>query len=136
MSGSEFVIIAVYVDDLNIIRTPGELPKAVDCLKKEFEMKYLGKTKFYIGLQIRHMKVEIFVHQSTYTEKILKRFYKAHSLSIPMVTRSLNIDKDSFRPHENDGELLGDETPYLNAIGAIYLLVEVQLFYDVQQNKL
>ena len=31
--GFEFVIIAMYVDDSNIIRTLGELPKAVDCLK-------------------------------------------------------------------------------------------------------
>nr|GFA00186.1 hypothetical protein [Tanacetum cinerariifolium] len=38
-SGPEYVIIAVYVDDLNIIGTPNELPKAVEYLKKEFEMK-------------------------------------------------------------------------------------------------
>ena len=54
-SAKEFVIIAVYVDDLNIIGTPGELPKAVSCLKKEFEMKDLGQTKFYLGLQIEHL---------------------------------------------------------------------------------
>ena len=35
-SGSEFVIIAVYVDDLNIIGTRKELLEAVVCLKKEF----------------------------------------------------------------------------------------------------
>ncbi|XP_049372066.1 F-box protein CPR1-like [Solanum verrucosum] len=39
----EFVIIYVYVDDFNIIGTPEELSKAVNCLKKEFEMKDLGK---------------------------------------------------------------------------------------------
>ncbi|XP_049399680.1 uncharacterized protein LOC125863687 [Solanum stenotomum] len=33
-SKSEFVIISVYVDDLNIIGTPTELSKAVECLKK------------------------------------------------------------------------------------------------------
>ncbi|XP_070039491.1 uncharacterized protein [Nicotiana tomentosiformis] len=123
-SGPEFVIIAVYVDDLNIIGTSGELPKAVDYLKKEFEMKDLGKIKFYLGLQIEHMKDEILVHQSTYTEKILKHFYmdKAHPLSTPMVVRSLDINKDLFRPHENDGELLGDETLYLSAIGALIYL--------------
>ncbi|XP_070012936.1 uncharacterized protein [Nicotiana sylvestris] len=35
---------SVYVDDLNIIGTSKELPKDVECLKKEFEMKDLGKT--------------------------------------------------------------------------------------------
>ena len=33
-SENEFVIIAVYVDDLNIIGTSEELPKAANCLKK------------------------------------------------------------------------------------------------------
>ena len=69
--GSEFVIIVVYVDDLNIIGTRKELLEAVECLKREFEMKDLGKTKFYLGLQIENLSNEILAHQLTYTEKIL-----------------------------------------------------------------
>ena len=49
-SKSEFTLIAVYVDDLNIIRTPEELTETIAYLKKEFEMKYLRKTKFCHGL--------------------------------------------------------------------------------------
>ena len=49
-----FVIIAVYVNDLNLIGTPEELIKTIDYLKKEFEMKDLGKTKYCLGLQIEH----------------------------------------------------------------------------------
>ena len=45
-SQSGFAIIVVYVDDLNIIGTPEELSKVIEYLKKEFEMKDLGKTKF------------------------------------------------------------------------------------------
>jgi len=48
-SENEFVIIVVYVDDINIIGTPNELTKAIDCLKKEFEMTNLGRTKFLFG---------------------------------------------------------------------------------------
>ena len=98
--GFEFVIITVNVEDLNIIETFYELSKAVEYLKKEFEMKGLEKTKFLLGLQIEHLADGIFVHQSTYTKNILKRFYvdKAHPLSIPMVVRSLDRKKDLFRP--------------------------------------
>ena len=101
---------------MNIIETPKELSKFVECLKKEFEMKDLGKTKFCLGLQIEHLTNEIFIHQSTYTEKVLKRFYmdKSHPLSTPMVVRSLDINKDSFRPQESDEEVFDDETTYLN----------------------
>ena len=38
-------IIAVYVDDLNLIGTPEELIKIANYLKNEFEMKDLGKKK-------------------------------------------------------------------------------------------
>ena len=68
------VIIAVYVDDLNIIRTENEIHEATMYLKEEFELKDLEKTKYCLGLQIEHMHNGIFVHQSNYIEKILKRF--------------------------------------------------------------
>ena len=53
---SGFIIIAVYVDDLNIIGTPEEIPTIIKTLKEEFEMKGLRKTKFCLGLQIEHTK--------------------------------------------------------------------------------
>jgi ribonuclease HI len=123
-SENEFAIIAVYVDDINIIGTPEELPKAIDCLKKEFEMKDLGKTKFCLGLQIEHLNNGIFVHQETYIAKVLKLFYmdKSHPLPTPMVVRSLDVEKDPFRPREDGEELLGPEVPYLSAIGALMYL--------------
>lgn len=123
-SGSGFVIIAVYVDDLNIIGTPEEISKTVDCLKKEFEMKDLGKTKFCLGLQLEYLNSGILLHQKTYTEKILNKFYmdKAHPLSSPMVVRQLDASNDPFRPREDNEEALGPEVPYLSAIGALMYL--------------
>jgi len=53
---SGFVIIAVYVDDLNIIGTQNEIQKASNYLKGEFEMKDLGQTKYCLGLQIEHSR--------------------------------------------------------------------------------
>ena len=41
-SHSGYVIIAVYVDDLNITGTPNELKEASVFLKNEFKMKDLG----------------------------------------------------------------------------------------------
>ncbi|GKC99060.1 retrovirus-related pol polyprotein from transposon TNT 1-94 [Tanacetum coccineum] len=95
-----------------VVRTPeGELPKAVEYLKKEFEMKDLGKTKFCLGLQIEHLKNRILVHQNAYTEKLLKRFYmdKSNPLSTPMVVRTLDVEKDPFRPPDDDEEMLGQK---------------------------
>ena len=74
-SENEFVIFVVYVDDINIVETPNELTKAIDCLKKEFEMKDLGRTKFYLGLQIEYFNKGVFIHQEAYITKVLKKFY-------------------------------------------------------------
>jgi hypothetical protein len=46
----------------------------------------------------------------------------AHPLSTPMVVRSPDVKKDSFRPQEDDEEILGPEVPYLRAIGALMYL--------------
>ena len=56
-----FVIMSVYVDDLNIVGTSGEISQTVECLKN------LGKTKFCLGLQFEYVEKGILVHQKTYT---------------------------------------------------------------------
>ena len=69
-----FVIIAVYVDDMNIIGTPKELDEARSCLTKEFEMKDLGQTKYCLGQQIEHLPKGVFLHQSNYMKNVLEKF--------------------------------------------------------------
>ena len=110
-----FVILAVYVDDINLFGTPEELTKATTYLKNEFERKDLGKTKYCLGLQIEHKSNGILIHQSTYVEKVLKQFNmnKTHPLSSPMIVRSLNAKKYHFRPKEENEALLGHGIPYL-----------------------
>ena len=99
-SKSRFDIVVVYIDDLNLVRTLEELTKTTNYLKNDFEMKDLGKTKKFLGLQIEHFSNGISIHQSTYTKKVLKKFLmdKAHHLNTPMVGRSLDVKKDPFRP--------------------------------------
>ena len=61
-SKTGFVIIAVYVDDLNLIGTLEELTRTTKYLKNEFEMKYFGKTKFCLVLQIEHFPTKVLVY--------------------------------------------------------------------------
>ena len=116
-------IIAVYVDDLNLIGTPEELTKIANYLKNRFEMKDLGKIKYCLGLQIEHFSNDILVHQSTYIEKVLKQFYidKSHPMNSPTVFHSPKVNKDSFHPKEENEELFGPKVPYLSEIGTLVL---------------
>ena len=120
----EFVIIAVYVDDLNLVGTSSACTAATQLLTQEFEMKLLGQTTFCIGLQVLHLKDgSVFLSQSTYINRILKRFnmIDAHPLSTPMVGRS-NKGDDPYRPCEEEEEILGEQYPYLAAVGALLYL--------------
>ena len=57
--------------------------------------------------------------------KVFKRDFiwiKHIVLITPMIVRSLDINKDPFRPHENNEELVGDEVSYLSVIGALMYL--------------
>jgi hypothetical protein len=49
---SDFCIISVYINNLNIIDTDLDINEARDYLKAEFEMKDLGKTKFCLVTRI------------------------------------------------------------------------------------
>ncbi|KAM1815637.1 hypothetical protein ACFX12_000129 [Malus domestica] len=88
-SHSHFAILAVYVSDINLIRTPEELEKTVTYLKSEFEMKNHRKT---LSLEIEHCSDEILVYQLNYTQKVLRRFNKDKAMpsSTPMVVQLLD----------------------------------------------
>lgn len=119
-----FVIIAVYVDDLNLVGTKSACIAATKLLIHEFEMKLLGKTTFCIGLQVLHMKDgSIFLSQMAYINRILKRFnmIDAYPLSTPMVGRS-NQGDDPYRPCEEEEEPLSEQYPYLAAVGGLLYL--------------
>jgi hypothetical protein len=49
-SSTGFCIISVYINDLNIIYHVKDIDETCNHLKKEFEMKDLGTTKFCLGL--------------------------------------------------------------------------------------
>ena len=51
---------AVYVDDLNIIGMTDAISEIISQFKCEFEMKDLGETTFYLGLQVEHLVGSIF----------------------------------------------------------------------------
>ena len=68
---SGFVIIAIYVDDLNLVGTKAACIAATQLLTREFEMKLLRKTTFCIGLQVLHLKDgSVFLSQMTYISRI------------------------------------------------------------------
>jgi hypothetical protein len=123
-SSTGFYIISVYVDDLNIVGTELDNNEARDHLKTEFEMKDLGNTKFYLGLQLERLPTDILVHQSASVQKILEKFNmdKDYLSKTLMAVRALEKDIDPFRPRQGGEEVLGSKYPYLSSIRALMYL--------------
>ena len=47
---------------------------------------------------------------------------KSYPSKTPMVVRSLDFEKDQFRPRDDGEEILGPEAPYLSVVGALMYL--------------
>ena len=120
--GSEFVIVAVYVDDLNLIGSPALCKHAESLLTAKFDMKLLGRTSYCLGLQVQHFPGGVLLHQQTYTKKLLKFFNMDHAnaLAAPMIGRSRSED-DPYRPCSEEEEIV-DRSKYLTAVGAFTYL--------------
>ena len=87
-------------------------------------MEDLGKTKYCLGLQLEHRPSGILVHQSAYIQKILKKFNidKSYHNKILMVVRSLEIEKDPFRPRGFGEKILGPRFHTLVSLEHLYIL--------------
>ena len=64
-------------------------------MKNEFEMSMMGELNFFLGLQIKQMKNEIFISQSKYCKDLIHRFgmENVKHMATPMST-ACYLDKD------------------------------------------
>lgn len=54
-STNKFTVMGIYIDDLNLVDVLlNEISITTLYLKKEFELKGLGKARFYIGVPVDH----------------------------------------------------------------------------------
>jgi hypothetical protein len=88
--------VQIYVDDIIFGSTRDSLCKEFEVLMHDkFKMSSIGELTFFLGLQVKQQKDEIFIHQSKYVNDILERFgYKdAKVASTPVEThKSLHAD--------------------------------------------
>ena len=118
------VIVGAYVDNLNLVGTDPAVTHTISLLTDKFQMKFLGPTTLCLGLQVEHLKDgSLFLYQTAYTQKILKRFRmdQAHSLSALLIGRSKTMD-DPYSPCKEEEEEELDKPCYLAAVGALLYL--------------
>ena len=66
------IILIVYVDDIIIIGSnEAEIQQLKGVLSTEFEVKNLGKLKYFLGMEVAQSKEGIAVSQMKYTHNLL-----------------------------------------------------------------
>lgn len=121
ISNEEKFILALYIDDGMIASTNKDKIKSfLDYLANEFEIT-VSPLDTFLGVQIkRHADGSLFINQSRYIEKLIKRFRleEAHDVAIPA---DQHQDLSLWAP--NDGEVV--HVPYKEAVGSLLFLTTV-----------
>ena len=74
-SGTDFLLVQIYVDDIIFGGSSHELvAKFADTMSREFKMSMMGELTFFLGLQIKQVKEGTFIHLGKYTKDVLKKF--------------------------------------------------------------
>jgi hypothetical protein len=45
-----------------------------EMMEKEFQMSIMGELTFFLGIQVKQTKQDTFVHQTKYTNNLMKKF--------------------------------------------------------------
>jgi hypothetical protein len=85
-------------------------------MENEFQMFMMGELTFFLGIQVKQMKQDTFVHEAKYTNDLIKKFNMAELklMSTPMRT-GMVLDLDE------NGEAI-DQREYRSMIGSLLYL--------------
>jgi len=116
-SKSPIILVQIYVNDIIFGTTNDCLcEEFVTVMQGEFEMSMMGELSFFLGLQVKRLKDDIFLSQTKYCREILKKFEMENckEASTPMSTRCY-MDVDLART-------VVDQTKFIGLIGSLFYL--------------
>ena len=71
----DMFVAQIYVDDIIFGVTNQDLCEHfVKEMQSEFEMSMMGELTFFLGLQVKQCKNEVFINQAKYIKDMLKKF--------------------------------------------------------------
>ncbi|GJV26687.1 retrovirus-related pol polyprotein from transposon TNT 1-94 [Tanacetum coccineum] len=104
-AGNKLLLVQIYVDDIIFTSTNTALcNEFANLMTTKFKVSMMGKMPFFLGLQISQSPRGIFLNQSKYAFKIIKKYglLTSESIDTPMVTwgvRTLDaVHQEAGRP--------------------------------------
>ncbi|RDX90268.1 Copia protein, partial [Mucuna pruriens] len=85
---SHFITVQIYVEDIIFGATNETLcEKFSELMQKEFKMSMVGELKFFLGLQIKQVEDETYIHQTKHIKELLNMFNLEDCKSMSTVQR-------------------------------------------------
>jgi hypothetical protein len=126
MSGSLVSFLVLYVDDILLIGNDVQMLKNVkEYLNNKFSMKDMGEAAYVLGIKIYRDRSRrlLALSQSTYLDKVLKRFRMENSKKGPLpVMKGVSLGVTQCMATEFKKSVMSD-IPYASAIGSIMYAV-------------
>nr|GEX86927.1 putative ribonuclease H-like domain-containing protein [Tanacetum cinerariifolium] len=107
----DILLVQIYVDDIKFGATNKDLCISFEKLMKDkFQMSSMRELTFFLGLQVKQKKDEIFISQDKYVDEILRKFRLSEGKSAstlidtekPLLKDHDGKDVDVKRKHEKD----------------------------------
>ena len=114
-------MVAVYVDDLIVSGSSGEVERIRKALTATYPMKDLGFPSTWTGVQV-HVGVDgaLHMHQGGYVEQILQKFGFQESSPEASPTTAVALDTSTPTTDEEKAEMV--DIPFRNALGCLLWL--------------
>ncbi|KAL0313422.1 UNVERIFIED_CONTAM: Retrovirus-related Pol polyprotein from transposon TNT 1-94 [Sesamum radiatum] len=127
ISGSSVAYLVLYVDDILLIGNDVKMLRDIKAwLSTQFSMKNMGAAFYILGIKIYRDRSRrmLGLTQSSYIEKVLKRFRMEHSKRgvIPM-RHGIKLSKKQSPKTDEELKRMSD-IPYASAIGSIQYVVQ------------
>ena len=118
----DMLIVQIYVDDIIFGATNGSLcEEFAKSMHSEFEMSMMGELNFFLGLQIKQLKENIFTNKAKYIRDLLKK-YNLEDVKEKTTSMGSSIKHDM----DEKGKPV-DQTKYRGMIGSLLYLIASRL---------
>lgn len=138
------VALILYVDDMVIFGSDSEkIEYVLSLLRKDFDIKVLGKTRKLLGVEFREKDYKVRIHQQTYIEKLCESYekYFFSISSLPIAKGAIYSKNQSPKTQQEIDEM--SKYPYRSLIGSLAFLANrtrpdimyaVNIFSQYQEN--
>jgi hypothetical protein len=80
---TDFLLVQIYVDDIIFGDSSHTLvSRFQEMLENKLQMSMMGELTFFLGIQVKQTKEDIFIHQAKYMKDLMKKFNMAELKSV------------------------------------------------------